>query len=152
MCRRYFGHGGAEQYVRSHKIRQLSRCAVTMLWGCSSGAMREMGDFDRAGTPDAYMLSAWCVCYSQLRRPSDTASPTLIANLWDVTDRDIDRLAQSVLSQLRLEARRASAWRRGEVDGAEVSVVAAVAAARDVCKLKYLTGAATVVYGIPFYC
>lgn len=32
-----------------------------------------------------------------------------------------------------------------------VSVVTAVAQARDFCKLKYLTGAATVVYGIPFY-
>lgn len=32
-----------------------------------------------------------------------------------------------------------------------VSVVAAVATSRDVCKLQYLTGAAAVVYGIPFY-
>lgn len=33
----------------------------------------------------------------------------------------------------------------------ETSIVAAVALSRDVCKLKYLTGAAPVVYGIPFY-
>jgi len=63
----YFGHGGAEQYVRSHKVRNLPRCAATMLWGCSSGAMREMGDFDRAGTPDAYMLSGWCVIVMNCR-------------------------------------------------------------------------------------
>ena len=31
------------------------------------------------------------------------------------------------------------------------SIVAAVAQSRDSCKLKYLTGAAPVVYGIPFY-
>jgi hypothetical protein len=58
---RYFGHGGAEQYVRAHKIKHLPRCAATMLWGCSSGALREMGDFDRVGTPHNYMLAGWCV-------------------------------------------------------------------------------------------
>jgi separase len=56
---RYFGHGGGEQYVRSHKIRNLKRCAATMLWGCSSGALRDMGDFDRVGTPYNYMLAGW---------------------------------------------------------------------------------------------
>ncbi|KZV89225.1 hypothetical protein EXIGLDRAFT_771939 [Exidia glandulosa HHB12029] len=133
----YFGHGSAEQYVRSHKIRNLPRCAATMLWGCSSGALRDMGEFDRTGTPDSYMLGG---------------CPTLVANLWDVTDKDIDRLAQSVFTQLRLNPDRAQAWKSEEMDGKEVSVVAAVAKARNACKLKYLTGAATVVYGIPFYC
>lgn len=56
---RYFGHGGGEQYVRSHKIRNLPTCAATMLWGCSSGMLRDMGDFDRTGTPYNYMLGGW---------------------------------------------------------------------------------------------
>jgi separase len=55
----YFGHGGAEQYVRSHRLRNLPRCATVMLWGCSSGVLREMGDFDRVGTPYNYMLAGW---------------------------------------------------------------------------------------------
>lgn len=55
----YFGHGGAEQYIRAHKVRNLPRCASTMLWGCSSGAMKEMGDFDRIGTPYNYMVAGW---------------------------------------------------------------------------------------------
>jgi separase len=55
----YFGHGGGEQYVRSHKIRSLPTCGAVMLWGCSSGALREMGDFDRTGTPYNYMLAGW---------------------------------------------------------------------------------------------
>lgn len=69
-----------------------------------------------------------------------------------MTDKDIDRLAQSVFTDLRLDPGRARAWKAEETDGKEVSVVAAVAKARNACKLKYLTGAATVVYGIPFYC
>ncbi|KAJ4488281.1 cysteine peptidase C50 [Lentinula aciculospora] len=129
----YFGHGGAEQYVRSHKIRSLPRCAAVMLWGCSSGALREMGDFDRVGTPLNYML-AGC--------------PTLVANLWDVTDKDIDTFSQSVFDKLdmSLESIQNRSSRH-----TPVSVVQAVAESRNSCKLKYLTGAAPVVYGIPFY-
>lgn len=61
VCPSYFGHGGGEQYARSHKIRHLPRCAATMLWGCSSGALKEMGEFDRVGTPYNYMVAGWWV-------------------------------------------------------------------------------------------
>ncbi|KAH7913084.1 peptidase family C50-domain-containing protein [Hygrophoropsis aurantiaca] len=130
----YFGHGGGEQYVRSHKIRHLPRCAATMLWGCSSGALKNMGDFDRVGTPYNYML-AGC--------------PALVANLWDVTDRDIDKFSQAVFDELKLTVDGVRNF--GVDDGAGTSLVAAVARSRQSCKLKYLTGAAPVVYGIPFY-
>jgi separase len=70
-------------------------------------------------------------------------SPLLVANLWDVTDRDIDKFSQAVFDSLRLTPTRG-----GEQS---TSVVTAIAQAREVCKLKYLTGAAPVVYGIPFY-
>ncbi|KAH9026737.1 peptidase family C50-domain-containing protein [Lactarius pseudohatsudake] len=131
----YFGHGGGEQYIRSHKIRHLPRCAATMLWGCSSGLLRDMGEFDRIGTPYNYML-AGC--------------PTLIANLWDVTDRDIDKLTQAVFDHVHLtpEVLREKPDR---TETAGTSIVKALAEARGACKLKYLTGAAPVVYGIPFY-
>ncbi|KAJ7653310.1 cysteine peptidase C50 [Mycena polygramma] len=133
----YFGHGGAEQYLRSHKIRHLPRCAATMLWGCSSGSLREMGDFDRVGTPYNYML-AGC--------------PTLVANLWDVTDRDIDIFSKSVLDKLKLTVDGVRNWSASSsTREGETSLVAAVAQSRTSCKLKYLTGAAAVVYGIPFY-
>lgn len=56
---RYFGHGGGEQFIRSQKIKHLPQCAAAMLWGCSSGAMRDMGDFDPIGTPYHYMLAGW---------------------------------------------------------------------------------------------
>ncbi|KAI0064205.1 hypothetical protein BV25DRAFT_1914431 [Artomyces pyxidatus] len=133
----YFGHGGGEQYIRSHKIRHLPQCAATMLWGCSSGLLREMGSFDRTGTPYNYIL-AGC--------------PTLVANLWDVTDRDIDKFSQAVFDKMHLtpngvQRKATSAY----VTSQETSIVAAIAESRDVCKLKYLTGAAPVIYGIPFY-
>jgi separase len=55
----YFGHGGAEQYIRSHKVRHLTRCATTMLWGCSSGHLKDQGDLDRTGTAWNYMMAGW---------------------------------------------------------------------------------------------
>jgi separase len=129
----YFGHGGGENYVRSHKIRALPRCAATMLWGCSSGRLKPQGEFDRTGTPYHYML-AGC--------------PTLVANLWDVTDRDIDKFTQTVFDKLALTPTGVRDWTKRRH---KHSIVEAVAEAREVCKLKYLTGAAPVVYGIPFY-
>ena len=32
-----------------------------MLWGCSSGHLKEQGDFDRAGTAWTYMIGGWYV-------------------------------------------------------------------------------------------
>ena len=74
----------------------------------------------------------------------------MIANLWDVTDRDIDKLTQAVFDKMRLtpEAHRERPS-GSETDG--ISIAKALAEAREVCKLKYITGAAPVVYGIPFY-
>lgn len=98
-----------------------------------------------------------------------------MANLWDVTDKDIDRLSEDVLKRLHLdtshvphtETSRSSS--RGNATGTKggmtgltvkmgqinlvegISSVKAVALAREECKLKYLTGAAPVVYGLPMY-
>ncbi|ODO11404.1 hypothetical protein I350_00183 [Cryptococcus amylolentus CBS 6273] len=136
----YFGHGGAEQYISSHKIRCLPQCATTMLWGCSSGHLKDQGDFDRTGTAWHYMV-AGC--------------PSLVGNLWDVTDRDIDRLSEHVLKQgLHLDsAHQPHSKNRLNtlLPLSELSTVQAVNRARDECKLKYLNGAAPVVYGLPVY-
>jgi separase len=76
-------------------------------------------------------------------------SPTLVANLWDVTDRDIDKFSQAVFDKVKLNPEEVRTW--SDTSALGVSLVSAVAQARGACKLKYLTGAAPVVYGIPFY-
>lgn len=30
-----------------------------MLWGCSSGLLKDQGDFDPVGTPYHYMIAGW---------------------------------------------------------------------------------------------
>lgn len=133
-----------------------------MLWGCSSGALKDMGDFDRIGTPLHYMVAGWyALCHilvlSSFVLTANTlclsCSPTLIVNLWDVTDRDIDLFSKSVFEKMRMTPESVLKWTpQQQREGTQSeSVVAAVAQSRDVCKLKYLTGAAPVVYGIPFY-
>lgn len=156
----YFGHGSGGQYIRQRTIRKLNKCAVALLMGCSSGAMTEAGAFESYGTPIDYM-HAGC--------------PAVLATLWDVTDKDIDRFSESVLkdwgllkkeqqrtwsSPVKKPARQKGKGKMKEIANVEQmesqpqepkSLDEAVAKGRDSCILKYLNGAAPVVYGIPVY-
>ena len=161
----YFGHGSGGQYIRARTIKKLDTCAVSLLMGCSSGALTECGKFEPYGTPINYM-HAGC--------------PALLANLWDVTDKDIDRFAMSVLEgwglfekegqPLTSAAMKGSPVKRAvkgrgkgkaremlpidEKEGGKkgkMSLDEAVAKGRDACVLKYLNGAAPVIYGIPVF-
>jgi separase len=84
----------------------------------------------------------------------------VVANLWDVTDKDIDRFSATTLHHWlgcappqdsdacdsdRDKNDRGSAAPGGPGD----TVASAVAASRGVCKLPHLIGAAPVVYGLP---
>jgi separase len=62
-----------------------------------------------------------------------------VANLWDVTDKDIDRFTQATLLKAGL---------MGSSD-VVVDVARAVAEARTACTLGYANGAAPVVFGLP---
>ena len=179
---RYFGHGSGEQYVKSAQVKRLQNCAVTMLFGCSSGKLRDAGDFEPWGTPFTYLLGGR---YLSRNVESLIHSPAMLANLWDVTDRDIDRLSYGVFSRWGLCDERPKS--RGSDDGTfepergmgidfggatlgerkrqlqanmkgkkfittrGVSLTEALAVARDDCTLKYLNGAAPVIYGVPIF-
>jgi separase len=82
------------------------------------------------------------------------SSPSMTGTLWDVTDRDIDRLTEELCKKLHLDDSHLSLSTKGGpglLPISDLSNVEAVGASRDACKLKYLTGAAPVVYGIPMY-
>lgn len=88
--------------------------------GCSSAHLHPMGAFEPTGACLSYLASG---------------SPALVGNLWDVTDKDIDRFTASLVGHL---TKRPGA-----------SLLEALAASRVVCKLRNLTGSAPVCYGIP---
>jgi len=144
----YFGHGCGSQYIRAREIRRLEQCAVTVLMGCSSGALVEAGEFESHGTALHYMQGG---------------CPALVAILWDVTDRDIDRFAKSTFDHWGLYGKRSESPSRAKGKGKKrgedkeaaaeerVSLVEAVARGRKACQLRYLTAASVVVYGVPVY-
>lgn len=131
----YFGHGSGAQYIRGRTVKRLTQCAVAFLMGCSSGTLTEAGEYEPYGTPMNYLQAG---------------SPALVATLWDVTDKDIDRFATSTFDTWGLLAKKGgSAPSAGGAGGAGLD--AAVAGARASCVLKYLNGAAPVVYGVPVF-
>ncbi|KAJ6004798.1 Peptidase C50 separase [Penicillium herquei] len=124
----YFGHGSGAQYIRGRTIKRLSKCSVTFLMGCSSGTLTEAGEYEPYGTPMNYLHAG---------------SPALVATLWDVTDKDIDRFASSTFDTWGLF--------KGKKSKNDVGLDTAIASARGSCVLKYLNGAAPVVYGVPVF-
>ncbi|KAJ1919812.1 separin protein [Mycoemilia scoparia] len=128
----YFGHGGAEHYIKKRQVRQLSQCAVSLLLGCSSGYLKPAGEFDSTGTAINYLIGK---------------CPTLVANLWDVGDKDIDRFSVEMLKRWQLMDPNKDLGK----PGSKTSLVEAVSQSRGVCRMPYLTGAAPVIYGIPCY-
>ncbi|GAA5799445.1 hypothetical protein HPULCUR_004860 [Helicostylum pulchrum] len=126
----YFGHSAGQSFMRGTTVRQLPKCAVSLLMGCSSGLLESNGEFEPYGYVLNYLLAG---------------SPAVVANLWDVTDRSIDKLTKHMLYSWGMLKKN------GAVVGKPKSLVQAVTESRPQGKLSYLIGAATVVYGIPVY-
>lgn len=72
-----------------------------------------------------------------------------VANLWDVTDRDIDRFSQGVLSRWLGEGAELLLTEQHSPAQHSVCVGWSVASSRGACRLSNLIGAAPVCYGIP---
>ncbi|RKP30316.1 hypothetical protein METBISCDRAFT_23423 [Metschnikowia bicuspidata] len=129
----YLGHGGGEQYFRMSSITNAkqsdgaksdAKFPPALLMGCSSCAFQENGRL-----PTSSNIFNWLV----------RGSPAVVANLWDVTDKDIDVFTLSMLEEWGLIPKSKDLK----------SLADAVAISRDKCILKYLNGAAPVVYGLP---
>ncbi|XP_024524696.1 separase [Selaginella moellendorffii] len=157
----YLGHGSGDQYFPEKHMRKLVHCPASLLMGCSSGRFSARGDYEPVGVPLSYLMAS---------------CPLAIANLWDVTDGDIDRFSRAVL-QRWLEScanegaskpkikTPVKAPRRGrssskavqEVDDSlstteeweEVCIGPSIEAGREACRLPYLIGASPVCFGVP---
>ena len=156
----YFGHGSGGQYIRSRAIQRLDQCAVALLMGCSSAALTEEGEFESHGVPIDYLHAG---------------AQAVVGTLWNVTDKDIDRFSMRVLEEWGLfehqgekESRspvKKKAKGRGRALPRSVAIEKeksaerkgkttlnqAVAVGRKACLLRYLNGAAPVIYGVPVF-
>nr|GMD92871.1 separase isoform X1 [Ipomoea batatas] len=127
------------QYIPGQDIKELETCAASLLMGCSSGSLTSNGCYIPQGAP-LYYLSA--------------GSPIIVANLWEVTDKDIDRFGKKMLDAWFRERSSASA---GCDQCSTVSeqfrdrprAGSFMGEARKACFLRYLIGAAPVCYGVP---
>ena len=103
--------------------------------GCSSGVLKVQGEFEPTGVPLHYILAGWYSCL--LCKTNIIFSPAIVGNLWDVTERDLNKLTDTLLQT----------W-LGDSSG-KTSLAAALPQARRECTLKYLNGAAAICYGVP---
>uniref|UniRef100_A0A8C3I3N4 separase n=1 Tax=Chrysemys picta bellii TaxID=8478 RepID=A0A8C3I3N4_CHRPI len=117
----YAGHGAGARFLDGPSILKLDCRAVALLFGCSSAALAVRGNLEGTGIILKYIM-AGC--------------PLVLGNLWDVTDRDIDRYMEALLQS----------WLKA---GSGAPLLQHVAQSRQAPKLKYLIGAAPIAYGLP---
>lgn len=67
----------------------------------------------------------------------------VLGNLWDVTDKDIDKFSEELFEKMGFRCNT------DDLNGNSLSVSYAVSKSRGVCHLRYLNGAAPVIYGLP---
>lgn len=123
---------------------------AALLWGCSSGRLGVLGVHDPSGMALSYMIAG---------------APFVLANLWDVTDKDIDRLSMSCMDTvlqsedkdgllvLAEKENCSSSNSHGNQEATRgssgASISRALGQARLVCKLNFAVGSAPVMYGLP---
>lgn len=129
----YCGHGAGELLVGRDAVAGLTECAVAILMGCSSGRLKGYGDFEPMGMATSYLAGG---------------SPAVVANLWDVTDKDIDRFSVALFEAFLGEGEGVGGAGKGGSRRA-LTLAHAVAESRSECKMPFIIGYAPVCYGIP---
>ncbi|XP_037107969.1 separin [Syngnathus acus] len=119
----YLGHGAGARFLDSHAVLMRPMKAASLLLGCSSAALAVRGDQEGQGIILSYLI-AGC--------------PFVLGNLWDVTDRDIDRFTKALLKS----------WLSSESGSALLDYMGP---SRQATYLQYIIGAAPVVYGLPIH-
>jgi separase len=128
----YCGHGAGEAFIPPRDLAKVSKMPVCVLMGCSSGRLEQYSDgAESSGTALEYLLAG---------------APAVVANLWDVSDKDIDRLTGAFLFNW-LGTGKAEDIGRSKPEHNLSSMATALALSRTACRLPYLVGAATVIYG-----
>ncbi len=117
----YIGHGSGQQVLSRQALQSARIKSAALLIGCCSASLSPSGEplVDPHGYAVDLMLNG---------------SPLLAGCLWDITDKDSDMLLIEVLRLL------------GDREG---SLSECIQKSRKYCRLRYLNGAAFVVYGMP---
>jgi hypothetical protein len=133
--------------------------SIIMLMGCSTAKIsklpREIADCERA-TPLTVKRNGWCKMrhfaeseFEAFAMPLNVligGGPAMIGALWDVLEGDLQQLSVALLQGWMAS----SQTQKSAGDHATpLGLSAALKRSRVACKLRFLTGAAVVCYGIP---
>jgi len=135
----FIGHGAGRTYFKEVPggFDSMDLKCASLVMGCSSGRLFSDGSQLEPYSGAYQFLLNGCPCY--------------VGCLWEVTDKEIDKVTDEMLNRFM------KAWIPQEVLGNKVNcetnvdIASAVTASRFVCKLKLLTGASPVVYGLPLF-
>lgn len=108
----YFGHGSGKKYFDFSE----NKPKALFLFGCSSCRLLKVENFKSNG---------FCLKHIKKRR-------IVLGNLWDVTDKDLDKYTMAILEDFFQEK----------------DIIESIFINRNICKLKYLNSAALVLYGV----
>lgn len=138
----FIGHGAGTVYYNQLRggrgLNAMQRIISTALvMGCSSGRLQSEGP----------LLESFGISWVFVMR----GSPAYVGLLWDVTDTDIDKFLDSLLSDL-LGDRWTSAESASSLKAESICLAQAIARARQACQLKLLVGSTPVLYGLPVQC
>ncbi|KAI6648865.1 Separin-like [Oopsacas minuta] len=128
----YCGHGSGSEYINKDKLLNIKGRAFTMLMGCSTSRLSIEGPYEYPNMLLLLLLAGF---------------PTIIGTLWFVTDSEINlftkKLIQEIVKNTNLRF----------TQGLDRSNTLSMAfhQARLSCKLRYITGAAPIIYGLPLY-
>lgn len=127
------GHNGEEalaEEITTEKVAQKVTCPAALLWGCSSGRLLRRGYHDPYGPILTY-----------LQHGASFAA----ANLWDVTDRDLDNMSLECMQHYFNQSND----QVEELEQNQNHIANCLTAARAICKMRFVVGAAAIIYGLP---
>jgi separase len=114
-------HGSGNKYLNQKDILKIKKCGLVILMGCSSAMLNDNGEYEMYG----HIYNFFLIDYQNI-----------IANLWDITDGEIDRFSSSFLENIY---------------NSDDNIVDSLQKSRSFCKLEYLTGASPIIYGLPIF-
>ncbi|KAF1815416.1 hypothetical protein P152DRAFT_390951 [Eremomyces bilateralis CBS 781.70] len=174
----YFGHGSTSQYARGRAVRSLPSCPTTWLMGCSSGGVTDNGQLEPHGMILSYLGAGAPAIVGALWDVTDRDTDRFSVRMgseWGLWEEPEDwegergrrgkrggkeRLEKAMrtvgtvkkrVNEIQGSEDTVSGGNAGDAKDQPRSLVEAVAKGREACYLKYLNGAAMVVYGIPVY-
>eukprot|EP00559_Dactyliosolen_fragilissimus_P009816 CAMPEP_0184874294 /NCGR_PEP_ID=MMETSP0580-20130426/42314_1 /TAXON_ID=1118495 /ORGANISM="Dactyliosolen fragilissimus" /LENGTH=924 /DNA_ID=CAMNT_0027377289 /DNA_START=4362 /DNA_END=7136 /DNA_ORIENTATION=+ len=157
----YCGHGGGERFFSRAQVENLMlgetpdedlprpshisgpfQCKSSLiLMGCSSGRLSSINSSkDNLLDNSLKFYEPEGISLSYL----SAGAPCVVCNLWDVTDRDIDRYFLALIENF-------FGTDNGGRVNESVDLSKCVSDSRKACKMKYIVGCAPVVYGVPVY-